>query len=220
MNARRALVVCSAFASLAFAAMTATAADPLAAWKAGVNYRLLENPQPPTVAAGKVEVVEVFWYGCSHCFALDPVLEEWKATKPSYIEFVRVPVIWSPLHRQHAKIYYTLQALHRPELHSEVFNAIHQKGLVLTHREEAQARAMQLVFFSSFSVTPQQFDAAYDSMTVAMNMQRAENFTRTFHVDNVPTIFVNGKYATSVGEAGGESQLIALINALAESEKR
>src|SRR5689334_6320342 len=220
MNSRRALVACAAFASLAFTAMAAGAADALSAWKAGVNYRLLENPQPPTVAAGKVEVVEAFWYGCAHCFALDPLLERWKETKPAFIEFVRVPVIWSPLHRQHAKIYYTLQALHRPELHAEVFNAIHQKGMVLTDRDEARARAQQLVFFSSFSITPQQFDAAYDSMSVAMYMQRAENFTRTFHVDNVPTLFVNGKYATSVGEAGGEPQLIALINALAESEKR
>ncbi|HUQ10517.1 MAG TPA: thiol:disulfide interchange protein DsbA/DsbL [Steroidobacteraceae bacterium] len=220
MTPRRALVVCAALAAMACAAMTAAAADPLAAWRAGVNYRLLENPQPPDVAAGKVEVVEAFWYGCSHCFALDPLLEEWRKTKPAYIEFVRVPVIWSPLHRQHAKLYYTLQALHRSELHAEVFNAIHKRGLVLTDHDEARARSLQLVFLSGFGVNPQQFEAAYDSMTVAMNMQRAENFTRTLAVDSVPTVYVNGKYATSAGDAGGESQLITLINALAESEKR
>lgn len=223
MTPRRALVACAAFASLAamsLAAMTAAAADPLAAWKAGVNYRLLENPQPPTVSAGKVEVVEAFWYGCTHCFALDPLLEEWNEKKPAYVEFVRVPVIWSGLHRQHAKIYYTLQALHRPELHAAVFNAIHRRHMVLTDRDEAQARALQLAFFSGFGVTAQQFDAAYDSMTVAMNMQRAENFTRTFAVDSVPSVFVNGKYGTSAAEAGSESQLIQLISALAESEKR
>ena len=217
MNTRRALLACVAFTVFAG---SASAADPLAGFRAGVNYRLLENPQPPTVPTGKVEVVEAFWYGCSHCFALDPLLEEWKETKPAFIEFVRVPVVWSPLHRQHAKLYYTLQALRKPELHAEVFKAIHTKGVVLTDREEARARALQLVFFSGFSVTPQQFDAAYDSMTVAMNMQRADTFTRTFGVDNVPAIFVNGKYATSVGEAGGEAQLITLINALAQSEKR
>jgi thiol:disulfide interchange protein DsbA len=223
MNPRRALVACAAFAcfaAMSLASVSASAADPLAPWKAGVNYRLLENPQPPGVAAGKVEVVEAFWYGCSHCYALDPLLEEWKEKKPAYIEFVRVPVIWSALHRQHAKIYYTLQALHRPELHRAVFTAIHMRHLVLTDREEARARALQLEFFSGFGVTAQEFDAAYDSMSVAMNMQRAESFTRTFAVDSVPGIFVNGKYGTSAGEAGSESQLIQLINALAESEKR
>src|SRR5512139_3508552 len=110
MTSRRSLI--TTMAALSFAAM-AKAADPLSKWRAGKNYRLVENPQPPTVAAGKVEVSEVFWYGCSHCFALDPVLENWQTKKPAFIEFVRVPVIWGPVHRQHAKLYYTLQALHR-----------------------------------------------------------------------------------------------------------
>ena len=64
----------------------------------GTNYTLLARPQPTNVEPGKVEVVEVFWYGCSHCYALDPVLESWKKNKAAYIEFVRVPVIWGPCH--------------------------------------------------------------------------------------------------------------------------
>ena len=88
----------------------------------------------PASPAGKVEVNEVFWYGCGHCYALDPALESWKAEKPAYVEFVRVPVIWGPMHRQHAKLYYTLQALRRPDLHSKVFDAIHQQGLQLAAR--------------------------------------------------------------------------------------
>jgi thiol:disulfide interchange protein DsbA len=220
MKGRRAFIASgAAYATLAVAGGS-KAADSLSAWRAGVNYRLLDNPQPTTAAAGKVEVTEAFWYGCGHCFALDPVLESWDQGKPSYIEFTRVPVIWGGPHRQHAKLYYTLQALRRPELHAEVFKAIHTKGTVLTDRDEVKARAAALVFFTSFSVTPQQFDDAYDSMTVAMNMQRAENFTRTMRVDNVPLVFVNGKYVTSVSEAGGEPQLVQLINSLAESEKR
>ena len=219
MSPRRAFIISTATAALVFTGVL-SAADSVAPFRAGVHYRLLENPQPPTVASGKVEVAEVFWYGCSHCFALDPALEEWNAKKPAFIEFVRIPVIWGPPHRQHAKLYYTLQAMRRPELHSQVFEAIHLKGTVLTDRDEVKARASQLAFLSGFSVTPQQFDAAYDSMMVALNMQRAENFTRTLNVDNVPTFFVNGKYATSMGEAGGEAQLLQLIEKLAASEKR
>jgi protein dithiol oxidoreductase (disulfide-forming) len=198
----------------------AIAASALDSWRAGVNYRLLENPQPPTAAAGKVEVCEVFWYGCAHCYALEPVLEEWNRSKSPYIEFVRVPVVWGPQHRQHAKLYYTLLALKRPDLHSKVFDAIHKEGMPLSGHDEVTARAAQLAFLKRQDVTDQQFDAAYDSMTVAMQVQRAEQYTRTFRVDNVPQLFVNGKYATSVGEAGGDARLILLLESIAESEKR
>jgi protein dithiol oxidoreductase (disulfide-forming) len=218
ISRRASFATTAAFAALAFAGVAA-AADPLAPWRVGVNYRLVENPQPPTVASGKVEVTEVFWYGCGHCFALDPVLEGWIPTKPDFIEFVRVPVIWQQVHRQHAKLYYTLQALHRLDLHPKVFDAIHTEGLLLTDRDESKARALQFAFLNRHGITQQQFDAVYDSMSVAMNIQRAENYTRSLGIDNVPSLFVNGKYATSVGEAGGDALLLTLLTNLAESEK-
>src|SRR5688572_2298628 len=119
MMIRRAFLTFVATSSAAlFASVAYSAVDQ---WRAGVNYRLLEKPQAPTVPSGKVEVAEVFWYGCGHCAALDPVLEQWNTAKPDYIEFVRVPVIWGQVHRQHAKLYYTLQVLRRPELHGKVF---------------------------------------------------------------------------------------------------
>jgi thiol:disulfide interchange protein DsbA len=220
MTSRRSLIATTAaLAALAFAGM-ACAVDPLSNWSAGVNYRLVENPQPPTVTAGKVEVSEVFWYGCSHCFALDPLLEDWKTKKPAFIEFVRVPVIWGPLHRQHAKLYYTLQALHRLDLHAQVFEAIQTKGVSLTDRDEVKARALQLAFLGGFGITEKQFNDAYDSMSVSTNVERAANYTQDMYVDSVPMLFVNGKYATTVGAAGGEAQLITLLTDLAESEKR
>jgi thiol:disulfide interchange protein DsbA len=188
-------------------------------WQAGTNYRLVPAPQPTSVAAGKVEVNEVFWYGCGHCYALDPTLESWKTEKPPYVEFVRVPVIWGPVHRQHAKLYYTLQALHRAELHAKVFDAIHKHGMPLSARDDVEARALQFEFLSAEGVTREQFDAAYDSMTVATNMMRAEEFTKKFAVASVPVMVVNGKFMTSVSEAGSDTKLIALINDLAASEK-
>ena len=74
---------------------------------------------------------EVFWYGCGHCYALDPTLENWRETKAKYIDFQRIPVIWGPPHRQHAKLFYTLQALGRGDLHAKVFDAIHRDGNML-----------------------------------------------------------------------------------------
>ena len=220
MKARRAFLATASASALAAFAVVAGAADALSKWRAGTDYQLLAEPVPPTVASGKVEVAEVFWYGCGHCLALDPVLEEWNKGKAPYIEFVRVPVIWGPQHRQHAKLYYTVQALKRPELHPMVFHAIHRENLPLADRDETVARAMQFEFFGRHGITEQQFNAAYDSMTVAMNVQRAEMLTRTLRVDSVPIVFVNGKYSAMVTPAGGEKQLIAVIDSLAESEKR
>jgi len=212
------------FAALLAGAWTlnacARAAEPgLAQWKAGTNYQLLATPQPTNVPAGKVEVNEVFWYGCGHCYALDPSLESWKAGKPEYVEFARIPVIWGPMHRQHAKLFYTLQALRRPDLHSKIFDAIHQQGIQLAARDEVQARADHLAFFVSQGVSEKDFNAAYDSMSVASNLRRAEDLTKKYAVSTVPVLIVNGKYSTSEGEAGGVPQLLSLINDLAASEK-
>jgi thiol:disulfide interchange protein DsbA len=201
------------------AADSAASVNTLSKWHAGTDYKLVPAPQPTNVAAGKVEVNEVFWYGCGHCYALDPTLESWKAEKAPYVEFVRVPVIWGPVQRQHAKLYYTLQALHRSDLHTKVFDAIHQQHLPLSARDELEARALQYGFLSTQGVTQKDFDAAYDSMTVATNMTRAEEFTKKFAVASVPVMVVNGKYMTSVSEAGTEANLISLINDLAASEK-
>src|SRR6266852_5061427 len=66
-----------------------------------------------SISPGKVEVVEVFWLGCPHCYALEPFIQTWLKTKPAYIDFVRVPVMWGPVHRAHARLFYTLQALNR-----------------------------------------------------------------------------------------------------------
>lgn len=197
----------------------APATTKLAKWKAGTNYQLLGSPQPTIVSSGNIEVSEVFWYGCGHCYALEPEIDNWKKTKPGYIEFVRVPVIWSPAHRQHAKLYYTLLALGRPDLHRKVFDAIHQEGNSLAARNETDARALQFEFFSREGISEKEFNAAYDSMTVAANVLRADKLTQELSVATVPMIYVNGKFSTSVSEAGGTAALFALINDLAASEK-
>jgi thiol:disulfide interchange protein DsbA len=190
-----------------------------AKWQPGTNYTLLEAPLPTAAPKGKVEVLEVFWYGCGHCFALDPALESWNAGKPAYVEFTRLPVIWGPAHAQHAKLFYTLRALKRDDLHAKVFAAIHEGGQMLASQDEVAAREMHRKFLVERGVTQKDFDAAYDSMTVATQLRRAENLTRAYQVASVPLIIVNGKYSTGVSPAGGTPQLLNLINDLAASEK-
>jgi protein dithiol oxidoreductase (disulfide-forming) len=215
------IVAAAAAAVVSVRACAATGAPvvSLEKWQAGQNYTLLAKPQPPSVATGKVEVSEVFWYGCGHCYKLDPALESWKATKAAYVEFVRIPVIWGPVHRQHAKLFYTLQALGRGDLHTAVFEAIHRDGNILAAYTDEEARALQRTFLLQHGVTEKAFNDAYNSMSVATNVSRAEQLTKTFEVASVPLMIVNGRYQTSVSQAGSEGQLIALVNDLAASEK-
>jgi thiol:disulfide interchange protein DsbA len=173
------------------------------------------------VAPGKVEVVEVFWFGCSHCYALDPYLESWNKNKAAYIEFVRVPVMWGVGHKAHAKLFYTLQALGREtELHGKVFDAIQRGGNVLAANDEAGSFKIQLAWAKANGISEADFTREYNGFFVTTAMQRAEQLTKRYRVEGVPLMIINGKYTADVGSAGGQSQLISLINDLAASEKR
>jgi len=108
------------------AALPAAGQLPSGKWVAGTNYRPLVPAQPTDAPPGKIEVVEVFWYGCPHCYALDPYIESWRKTKPAYVEFKRVPVTWQAVHQSHAKLFYALENMGKLDtLHSKIFNAIH-----------------------------------------------------------------------------------------------
>lgn len=215
--------------SIRACAATQEAAAPVAAapvataatsqWQVGTNYDVLAYPQPTNPPPGKVVVNEVFWYGCSHCYALDPTLESWKKQKPDFIEFVRIPVIWGPGQRQHAKLFYVLQKLGRQDLHSKVFTTIHEEHKPLAGSTDAEARAMQLAFLKENGVSEKDFNAAYDSPDVEASVDAAYKATNRYEIASVPTMIVAGQYSTSVSQAGGNAQLLALITDLATREQ-
>jgi protein dithiol oxidoreductase (disulfide-forming) len=195
---------------------------PAGKWQPGVNYRPLVPAQPTSVAPGKVEVMEVFWLACPHCYALEPYLKSWLKTKPAYVEFVRVPVMWQPGHRAHAHFYYTLEALGRPDLIARAFETIHQD--IENHQpplvgdSDDESFHMQQQFAVQNGVSADDFAKAYNSFTVNSNLQRAEEITQRYRVEGVPLVVVNGKYTTDVAEAGGEGRLIELISDLVAAE--
>jgi thiol:disulfide interchange protein DsbA len=193
---------------------------PAGQWKPGVNYTPLVPAQPTNVAPGKVEVVEVFWYACPHCYSLEPFMQTWLQNKPDYVELVRVPVMWGPVHRAHAKLFYILESLGRKDLHSKVFEAIHKEQKMLVANDEATTRKLQLDFVTANGIKAEDFNKAWDSFTVNSSLQRAEQLTTRYRVEGVPLFVVNGKYTTDVSHAGGPGQLLAVINDLAASEKR
>lgn len=189
-------------------------------WKAGVNYDVLAPAQPTVAPHGKVEVLEVFWLGCPHCYALEPYLRNWLKTKPSYIDFVRVPVMWGPVHRLHAKLFYTLEALHRDDLVEKAFDTIHQDNNPLIGTDEQDTFNKQRDWAKANGIDPKAFTMAYNSFGVNAELEHAQEITERYHVEGVPMVIVGGKYSTDVGKAGGHEQLIQLIDDLAALDHR
>jgi thiol:disulfide interchange protein DsbA len=195
---------------------------PAGKWQAGRNYRVISPPQATTVAAGKVEVIEIFWYGCGACFVLDPYLETWKKnSKPAHVEFVRVPVTWNAGAKLHARLFYTLQALKQEErLHAKVFDTIHRGGNGLLGRDEASTLPVMLAWAKQNGIEEKAFTDAWNSMWVNTRLRQADETVRRYRAEGTPFMVINGKYTTDVGSAGGIPQMINLINDLANAEKR
>jgi protein dithiol oxidoreductase (disulfide-forming) len=208
------------------AALTATPAATLPGpWQENVHYTRLVPTQPTVnnLKSGQVEIAEVFWYGCPHCYALDPLIEAWLKRKPAYVQFVRVPAMWNEGAKLHARLFYTLEALNQLDvIHAAVFNEIHQNHNLLLDKggDPVKSAEIQAQFATRFGVTPAQYVAAYNSFGVDQKLRRAEQLNRAYLVTSVPTFVVNGKYWTDVQHAGGEEQIFALLNDLAAFEKR
>jgi len=196
-------------------------------WKPTTNYDVISPAQPTTVAPGKVEVLEVFWLGCPHCFALEPYIRAWLKTKPSYVQFVRVPVMWDPMRRAHARLYYTLEALGRDDLAEKAFSYLHEQEnqtgteAVLFSSDPNETFKEQQAWAEQNGIKADAFANAYNSFYVNTQLQQAEQITDAYQVQGVPFIAVDGKFTTDVGKASGgdnPNKLIQLINFLAAWE--
>lgn len=212
----------SPIASAVAANSSAAPAAIPARWVAGKSYNVLMPVQPTSVAADKVEALEFFWYGCGHCYHLDPFLENWeKKGKPAYVEFVRVPVMWNEVTRAHARLFYTLEVLGRLEkLHGAVFRELHTKNNPLAAANPTETERVQRQFALANGVPAADFDREYRGFAVETKLQRAAQLTQRYRVTGVPLVAVNGKYTADAGTAGGEQQLIDLINDLAAAERK
>lgn len=187
-------------------------------FKEGVNYTRLSPTQPVNVSPDQVQIVEFFWYGCPHCYALDPKLEAWRkgaapAGKPDYVVFTRVPGAWSDIARFHARFYFAAESLGKlEELHPLIFKAIHEENNPLNTVDKARE------FFAAHGVDAQAFQKNFGAMSLERKLDEANTFAQRSRVTGVPMFVVNGKFVLDVGTAGGEDQLIQLLNELAGRE--
>jgi thiol:disulfide interchange protein DsbA len=201
---------------LAAGVMLLTAGTAAAAFtpQQGVNYKLLTPAQPTNVAPGKVEVVEVFWYACGHCYLLEPKLEAWsRSGKPANAELVRLPATWNNSLKTHARLFYTMELLGKQNLNAEIWREINLKG------NRLDTPAAIETFFTSRGVSKADFQKAFASFAVDSKIMKAEDLNRRYKITATPTVIVNGKYVTDVGMAGSEDRLFEVINALVAKEK-
>ncbi|MBL4621838.1 MAG: thiol:disulfide interchange protein DsbA/DsbL [Immundisolibacteraceae bacterium] len=176
------------------------------------RYKMLSTAQP-TSSPDKVEVVELFWYGCNHCHDLEPVLQQWLKTKADYIEYVRVPAVfrenWMPL----ARAWYLIDTLELgDQVHLNLFKAIHVKKLNMNNLGLLRS------FFGNQGVSAEQFDKVYNSFSIDSQVRNAAKLTRDYQITGVPAIIVNGRYMTSVSLTGSHQALMDEVDALAAKE--
>jgi protein dithiol oxidoreductase (disulfide-forming) len=196
----------------------------LGRWKEGENFQVYPVAQPVTTPPGNVEVVEAFWYGCGHCYSLEPRLQAWEKSKPAWITVRRLPVIWNEVTREDARLYFTVESLGLVDkLHTEIYRQIHQKGKPLTviqggRVDRAATEKAARAFLASHGVSAEDFARHYRSFSAENKLRQAENLMRRYLFDHTPMVAVHGKYLTDPEMAGGVDQLFQLVNDLAARE--
>jgi thiol:disulfide interchange protein DsbA len=179
----------------------------------GTHYQKLQ-PQP-TDSGEKVEVLEFFWYGCSHCYSFEPFIKSWQKTKPANVEFVRVPAIFRPDWEVQARTYYALSNMGVIEdIHGKIFEAIHKSKNRLNKKE------LLTDFVEKNGVNRQEFLKEYNSFSVDGMVRKAKKKQQAYKIQGVPSVVVNGKYLTSGSMSGSYDNLIKIINHLVEKESK
>lgn len=191
----------------------ALAAD--APFEEGVQYRVLDQQLPRTARdPDKVEVLEFFWYGCPHCYRLEPSIEAWVENgKPDNVEYVRAAAALNAGWAMHARAFYIAETLGvTDKTHEALFDAIHRGG------ERLDTREALADFFAEHGVTEDQFDKAFDSFQVRSALKKSGYLAQRAGIRSVPTFIVAGKYETSASMAGGVDEMFDVIGYLVELE--
>lgn len=197
------LVCCLAIACFA----TLAHAQETVRTRPNVDYRLIE--QQPVETGDKIEVIDFFWYGCPHCFNLQPALEGWIKRKPADVTLRRIPAILRDAWAPHVRIFYTLEALGELErLHQQVYHGYHVEELHMSKPDVMVQWAVR------HGIDRQKWLKAYNSSETEQKVQQAKDLTRAYNVQGTPSLVVDGRYLTSSGMAGTELGMIPILDDL------
>jgi len=202
-------------AALAILAGTGTAFAGSTSYTAGKQYRKLSQPQPTNLPDGKIQVTEIFWYHCPHCFHFDPTLRKWVAHQPKDVVFRRVPATFGHLWALDGKVFYTEKALGvMNKMHTVIFNAIHKQNLPM-RTEDAYAK-----LFARHGIPAQKFRSAFSSFGVKSRVERAGQYVRALGVTSVPTLVIDGRYITNAEMAGSYSNVLDVAEFLINKQRK
>jgi len=194
---------------LAIALAAVLALPGLALAQAKYAHTELKPPQPTESAPGKIEVLEFFWYGCPHCYTLEPSIEAWTKKLPADVQFRRVPAVFNERWGHDAAIFYTLEALGvLDKLHRPFFDAIHRDRL----RTDDQKALSQ--WLEKNGVDSNRFYNTLKSFGVQTRVRRATQLTVAYRIDGTPAMAVQGRYTVSAGQGGSHEGMIETIDYL------
>ena len=181
---------------------------------AGTHYTELKAPVN-TKDSSKVEVIEAFWYGCSHCFRFEPLIENWEANAAADVDFKRFPAMWNGLMKIHAQVYYAAEALDALDaLHEPVFNAINLEG----NRLQNERQIGEL--FAKHGISQSDFESAFNSFSVRTKVNQAEKRMKDYEIRSTPNMIVNGKYLITTGEnVQTQAEMLKVVDFLVEKER-
>ena len=180
----------------------------------GRHYAVLSSPVP-VAQPEKIEVVELFWYGCPHCYQLEATINPWSAALPEDVNFVRVPAMFGGIWNLHGQLFYTLENLKVDEtVHNSIFNALHNQGRKLSSLNEITQ------FVATQGVDKDIFVKTWNSFSVKSQMEKAKKLAMAYQISGVPAVVINGKYRFDIGMAGGLQQTVDVADVLIEKERQ
>jgi thiol:disulfide interchange protein DsbA len=174
------------------------------------------NPPQATNTGDKIEVIEFFWYGCSHCYQFEPFVESWAKSKPDNVEFIKIPTVLNPQWTSHAKAYYAAELLGIEEKFThEFFEALHkERKRIYSQKDIAEFAKNRL------GVNADDFMDAMSSFAVETKIRRSKQLSKSYGLTGVPTVIVNGKYRTDAGLARGHAGVVRTIESLVAKESK
>jgi len=186
-----------------------------ATFEEGANYKRIIPAQPTEAPKGKIEVVELFWYGCPHCYRFQPYMERWAKQLPADVEYRRMPAILAPHWELLAKAFYTAEALGVTQhIHRPLFDAIHAEK----RRMDSPGRIEQ--FFIEQGVSKDDFEKTFNSFWVDAKVRNAKEMSRRYHAEATPSVVINGKYILNPDNSQGNfNTMIRIMNFLIDKER-
>ncbi len=184
-------------------------------FKQDIHYKKLERRVKPQASSDKIEVVEMFWYGCPHCFKLEPSVKKWKKTIPQDVEFISIPAAFNERWAIHAKAFFAAQSLGLHEAtHDVLFKAIHEQGRRL-NTVDALAR-----FFASEGVDKDKFKEKMNSKEVKAKVNMAKSLGKRYGLTGVPSLIVDGQYRVLLDHIKSYGELFEIVDFLVDKVRK